>query len=157
MPHEGQSYNPPAAAHDELLTSAGAAAVRAEEVRLKDAAYKKGWKAGAEVAAFDEGGQRVRGMLVGAGDAEAMESADEDAEEEVPEVSEDEEAEPKNTDPKRKTKAQRARAARVKAEVRTGTHDAATASLLTLPFRRQHAWQPRPCACSAPRSCRCRR
>jgi nucleolar protein 53 len=120
VPHEGQSYNPPAAAHDELLTSAGAAAVRAEEVRLKDAAYKKGWKAGAEVAAFDEGGQRVRGMLVGAGDAEAMESADEDAEEEVPELSEDEDAEPKNTDPKRKTKAQRARAARVKAEVRAG-------------------------------------
>lgn len=132
VPHEGQSYNPPAEAHDELLRAAAEAALRAEQKRDAEQAFKANWKAGGEVAALTERGElRVKGMLIGAGEG----SEDENQSEDEDDAEEGEEKASK--DPKRKTKAQRARAARVKAEAAARLAAKATrvqkASLLSLP------------------------
>lgn len=113
LPHQGQSYNPAAEAHEALLQQALLAVQSEEEKRQIELEFKRKWDEGAKSARATAGlndVEQIVGMRIGAGDADV-----EDDEEEK----DAEEAELVVKKPtKRKTKQQRAKAKRLKDEIR---------------------------------------
>lgn len=109
LPDPGQSYNPPAEAHDALLGKAMKVAEEEEKERLKHREWKRKWDAGGEYARQEEEeGKNVMGMKV-----EGEEDGSEEPDDEQAEV----EALTTKKEPKRKTKAQRARSLKHKEAV----------------------------------------